>query len=205
VGDVPAFSRRPISEALETYLSLADAREALASGEASFPLVVKPRWGSASIGIEYSEDDQELELGYALAKKRLPRTSLSDFDAADPERCIVIQKRLAGQEFGLDVVNDLDGRYQCTFVRRKLAMRAGETDQRPHREERTAGSDRRGHRAAASPRRILDCDAIVYGRRLLRDRHESCFGGGCSPTSRGQICPRCWSHGPIGNRLTPDG
>jgi carbamoyl-phosphate synthase large subunit len=165
-------------EALETYLSLAHAREALARGETSFPLVVKPRWGSASIGIEYSEDDQELELSYGLAKKRLPRTSLRDVDAADPERCIVIQKRLAGQEFGLDVVNDLDGRYQCTFVRRKLAMRAGETDRAV-----TVKSERLEAIGEVIGRRlrhvgILDCDAIVTDDGCSVIDMNPRFGGG---------------------------
>jgi carbamoyl-phosphate synthase large subunit len=34
----------------QTYLSLRDAHEALRQGTLSFPLVLKPRWGSASIG-----------------------------------------------------------------------------------------------------------------------------------------------------------
>ena len=43
-----------------TYLSLSDALESLARGDITFPLVVKPRWGTASIGIQYCEDDEEL-------------------------------------------------------------------------------------------------------------------------------------------------
>jgi len=111
-----------------TYCSLSEARDGLFRGEVAFPLVVKPRWGTASIGIEYPEDDEELELAYRLVKKRLERSFLAEASAGDPERCILIQERLWGHEYGLDVVNDLDGGYVCTFVKRKLAMRAGETD-----------------------------------------------------------------------------
>jgi len=89
-------------EAPNTYLSLADAQEALTRGDITFPLVVKPRWGTASIGIQYSDDDEELELDYMLAKKRHPRTILREINATDPERCILIQKRLCGQEYRLD-------------------------------------------------------------------------------------------------------
>src|SRR2546429_18181 len=46
------FLRASDLEAPETYPSLAEAREALARDEISFPLVIKPRWGTASIGIE---------------------------------------------------------------------------------------------------------------------------------------------------------
>jgi carbamoyl-phosphate synthase large subunit len=119
----------------KTYPSLAEARKALSQGEIAFPLVIKPRWGTASIGIEYPEDDEELEWAYKRVKKRIARTFLAEISATDPERCILIQERLHGQEYGLDVVNDLDGRYVTTFVKLKLAMRAGETD-RGHGQER---------------------------------------------------------------------
>jgi carbamoyl-phosphate synthase large subunit len=111
-----------------TFLSLESARAALRSGELSFPVVVKPRWGSASIGIEYPRDDRELELVYELIKLRIGRSILAGASAAEPDRCILIQEQLRGQEYGLDVVNDLEGRHLATFARRKLVMRAGETD-----------------------------------------------------------------------------
>jgi carbamoyl-phosphate synthase large subunit len=112
----------------KTYRSLADARQALASGELTFPLVVKPRWGTASIGIEYPQDDEELELAYRLVKKRLTRTILADASAIDPDRSILIQERIVGNEYGLDIINNLDGKYIATLVKRKLSMRGGETD-----------------------------------------------------------------------------
>jgi len=165
-------------EAPEAYLSLEEVRSALSRGETSFPLVVKPRWGTGSIGIDYSEDDHELELGYALARKRLPRTFLRDVHAADPDRCIVIQKRVDGKEYGLDVVNDLDGRYQCTFVRQKLAMRAGETDRAV-----TVNSERLEAIGETIGRRlrhvgILDCDAIVTEEACYVIDMNPRFGGG---------------------------
>jgi carbamoyl-phosphate synthase large subunit len=112
----------------KTYLSLSDVRAAIASGEIKFPLVVKPRWGTASIGIEYPQDDEELELAYRLARKRLSRTILAAASAIDPDRSILIQEKILGAEYGLDVINDLDGQYITTSVKRKLSMRGGETD-----------------------------------------------------------------------------
>src|ERR1700737_1344839 len=165
-------------EAPNTYLSLTDAREGLARGDITFPLVVKPRWGTASIGIDYSEDQEELELAYALAMKRLPRTFLRGMSASDPEGCILIQKRLCGQEYGLDVINDLDGHYFCTFVKRKLAMRAGETDRaitvKSDWLERIGGVIGRklGHVG------VLDCDAIVTEDGCYVLDMNPRFGGG---------------------------
>jgi len=161
-----------------TYLSPSDALESLARGEITFPLVVKPRWGTASIGIQYSEDDEELDLDYTRAKKRLPRTILRDISATDPDRCILIQKRLCGQEYGLDIVNDLEGHYVCTFVKRKLAMRAGETDRAITIEsdwlEGIGGVIGRklGHIG------VLDCDAIVIRDKCYVLDMNPRFGGG---------------------------
>ncbi len=112
----------------KTYRSLADALEAIAIGELKFPLVVKPRWGTASIGIEFPQDSEELELAYRLVRKRLTRTILAAASSLDPERSVLIQERIVGGEYGLDVINNLQGEYVTTFAKCKLSMRGGETD-----------------------------------------------------------------------------
>jgi carbamoyl-phosphate synthase large subunit len=111
-----------------TFDSLDAAREAVAEGKASFPLIVKPRWGVSSIGTHEVHDDEELDLALRLTQKQIARTLLGGISATDPARCVLIQERLPGQEFGLDVVNDLDGRNVCAFAKRKLRMWAGQTD-----------------------------------------------------------------------------
>ncbi len=112
----------------KTYLSLDDARAAIVSGELAFPLVLKPRWGTGSIGIEFPQDDEELELAYRLVKKRLGRTILASVSSNDPDHCILIQEQIIGQEYGVGAINNLNGQYVSAFVKRKLSMRAGETD-----------------------------------------------------------------------------
>ena len=44
------------------------------------------------------------------------------------KECVIIQEKLRGQEYGLDVINNLEGEYQNTIVKKKYAMRSGETD-----------------------------------------------------------------------------
>lgn len=112
----------------KTYLSLGGAQAALGRGEISFPLVIKPRWGSASIGLEFPQDAEELMLSYELSQRRLNRTALAGVSEQDQARAILIQEFIVGDEYGLDIVNDLSGRYVTTFVKQKLGMRAGETD-----------------------------------------------------------------------------
>jgi carbamoyl-phosphate synthase large subunit len=111
-----------------TFDSLDAARAALSRREITFPLVVKPRWGVSSIGMQFPEDDEELELSYQLTKKQIERSFLAEISATDSQRNILIQERLPGEEYGMDVINDLNGNYVCTFIKRKTRMWAGQTD-----------------------------------------------------------------------------
>ncbi len=161
-----------------TYLSLAEAMLALARGQIAFPLVVKPRWGTASIGIVYAEHTEELELAYQLARKQVMRTFLSQVSLTDTEHCVLIQEKLSGQEYGLDVVNDLAGRYVCTLVKRKLGMRAGETD----RAETVAHPELEalGERIGRLLEHVgnLDCDVFATGGDCTILEMNPRFGGG---------------------------
>lgn len=110
----------------KTYVRLEDAKAALARGEISFPLFMKPRWGSGSIGLETIEDMEELDIYYNLLLKKIKKTILATASVGD--EYIMIQEKLTGREYGLDVMNDLKGNHVAVSVKQKLAMRAGETD-----------------------------------------------------------------------------
>ena len=112
----------------KTYINYEAALKDIDQGLLTFPLVIKPRWGSASIGIEFPENKQELELAYQLLKLRLRRSILSQVSQQDFDQSILIQECIGGQEYGMDVLNDFNGHYKGSFVREKLAMRGGETD-----------------------------------------------------------------------------
>lgn len=161
-----------------TCLTLREARAALDRGEIALPLVLKPRWGSASIGIVHVEHADDLAPAYRLVRGQLARSILAAASARDPERAVLIQERLLGQEYGLDVVNDLDGRYVTTFARCKLAMRAGETDRAVtvarHEFDRLGAAIGRalGHLGN------LDCDVFLADDRLYALELNPRFGGG---------------------------
>lgn len=110
----------------KTYVRLEDAKAALAAGEISFPLFMKPRWGSGSIGLESIADMEELDIYYHLLTKKIKKTILATASVGD--EYILIQEKLTGSEFGLDVMNDLNGKNVGVSVKQKMAMRAGETD-----------------------------------------------------------------------------
>lgn len=110
----------------KTYVRLNDVKRALEKGEVSFPLFMKPRWGSGSIGLETIDDMEELDIYYHLLMKKIKKTILATASVGD--EYIMIQEKLTGKEFGLDVMNDLEGNNVAVSVKQKLAMRAGETD-----------------------------------------------------------------------------
>ena len=110
----------------KTYVRLEDAKKALAAGEIEFPLFMKPRWGSGSIGLESIADKEELDIYYNLLMKKIKKTILATASVGD--EYIMIQVKLTGSEFGLDIMNDLNGKNVGVSVKQKLAMRAGETD-----------------------------------------------------------------------------
>ncbi|MGG5502307.1 ATP-grasp domain-containing protein [Myroides odoratimimus] len=162
----------------KTYINIELVKEALATGELNFPLVIKPRWGSASIGIDFPEDLEELELAYKLQKIRLGRTILAEASKEDFEHAILIQEKIPGAEYGIDVLNNFDNEYQGTFVRQKLSMRSGETDKaisvidaRFEQVGRVIGENLK-HTGN------LDCDVFEYNGELYILELNPRFGGG---------------------------
>lgn len=123
-----------------TYLTLDEARQAIEEDKLNFPVVVKPRWGSASVGIEFPRSMEELDLAYKLARLKISYSILAEASKQDLERSVLIQQMIPGTEYGLDILNDFSGRTVQVYVKEKLAMRAGETDKsvlrnRPELEE----------------------------------------------------------------------
>ena len=113
-------------ESPKTYINFDEAVQAIRQGELEFPLILKPRWGSGSIGLEFVDDLEELEVVYKLLQKKIKKSILAKASVAD--EYILIQQVIRGLEYGLDIVNDLNGIHRGVSVKQKLSMRAGETD-----------------------------------------------------------------------------
>ena len=81
------------------------------AGAISYPVFVKPVQGSASISISKVYDKETVELLFAHSDN------------------LMIQEFLNGQEIGADVYIDMiSGEIVSIFTKKKLVMRAGETD-----------------------------------------------------------------------------
>lgn len=111
-----------------TYINLQSVFEDIEKGTLSFPLYIKPRWGMGSLSVFRADNSEELRIFYKKSKNEIENSYLKYESAANKEECVLIQEALRGQEYGIDVINDLDGNYQNTVIRQKYAMRSGETD-----------------------------------------------------------------------------
>ena len=111
-----------------TWTSVADVAAASRAGQARYPLMIKPRCGQGSIELHAADNEGELSVLCDLVEKRLARYASNGLLTGKAGGGLLIQQFIRGPEYGLDVVNDLKGRFAACFVKRKLAMRAGETD-----------------------------------------------------------------------------
>lgn len=111
-----------------TYLTKEDLFEAINREIIQYPIIVKPRWGMGSIGIYKAYNEQELLLFYSRICREIKQSYLKFESQQDIEYSVIFQEYVDSQEFGIEIVNDLRGNYVTTFAKKKIAMRAGETD-----------------------------------------------------------------------------
>ena len=95
----------------KSYIDKEEFYNDLESGKAKFPVFVKPVRGSASIAISKVNDKETIDLLFAHSDN------------------LMIQEFLDGQEIGADCYIDMvSGELASVFTKKKLVMRAGETD-----------------------------------------------------------------------------
>lgn len=94
-----------------SYVDQSTFYEAVEKGEITYPVFVKPVRGSASISISKAYDKDTIDLLFRQ------------------EKGLMIQEYLNGQEIGADVYIDMiSGEVVSIFTKKKIKMRAGETD-----------------------------------------------------------------------------
>ena len=74
-----------------------------------------------------AEDELGLIYYYRRNTRAVNNTYLK-YESGTVNEKIIYQECLNGQEYGADIINDLKGRFQHVNIRKKIAMRAGETD-----------------------------------------------------------------------------
>ncbi|UWG48110.1 Carbamoylphosphate synthase large subunit [Halanaeroarchaeum sp. HSR-CO] len=130
------------------------------TNEIVLPVIVKPRFGSGSEDVYEASSMDELEVFW----KRIDRP--------------IAQEKLQGQEYGVDVFNNQDREPISIVPRKKIAMRAGETDKAVSVDEselieigKTVG-EKLGHLGP------LDIDCFYDGDNAYVMELNARFGGG---------------------------
>jgi carbamoyl-phosphate synthase large subunit len=95
----------------KTYIDFDEAVNDIKKGKLVFPLMVKPRRGSASTNIFRARNSKELDA----------------FFHYQPD--MLIQEMISGQEFGMDICNDLQGKVLSVVPRTNIIRCFGETMQ----------------------------------------------------------------------------
>lgn len=90
----------------ETFLTVEDFKKS----KVVYPVYIKPRFGFSSIGMYIANSEKEL---VAYFKPDIH----------------IIQEVIYGQEYGIDIFSDLKGKVLSCVIKKKIRMRAGETDQ----------------------------------------------------------------------------
>ena len=104
------FSRKGLKTP-RYVLSVEEFLEKERTGEMSYPVFIKPENGSASIDIHMANTEEELRV------------------IAGGQKVPMIQEMMTGQEYGADAYVDLiSGKCVSIFLKKKIKMRAGETD-----------------------------------------------------------------------------
>lgn len=95
----------------KSYINKEEFYKDLEDGKITFPVFAKPVTGSASININKITSKEELEVLWKMS---------------DP---LIIQEFMNGQEYGIDTYVDMISKEPVLiFLKKKLKMRAGETD-----------------------------------------------------------------------------
>jgi carbamoyl-phosphate synthase large subunit len=143
------------------YMDKETFYQAVERGEISYPVFVKPVRGSASIHINKVNSAKEVEVL---------------FDLYDD---LMIQEYMDGQEYGADVYIDmLSGKCTDIFVKKKIKMRAGETDKSVSYRNEALFSIIKDFVEECGFRGMIDIDIFDIGGTWYISEVNPRFGGG---------------------------
>lgn len=135
--------------------------QAVERGEIFYPVFVKPVKGSASIHINKVNSAKEIEVL---------------FDLYDD---LMIQEFMDGQEYGADVYLDMiSGKCTDIFIKKKIKMRAGETDKSVSVKDEKLFELIRKFAEDCGFRGMIDIDIFEIGDTYYISEVNPRFGGG---------------------------
>lgn len=181
------FAKENGLQAPQTFIDLALALDQLTAGALNWPVVVKPRKGSASVDISICHDKLQLEAAFEATEAPM------------------IQELVMGTEYGYDLFGDSGFNPISVYCKEKIAMRAGETDKAVSTADATLIEFGRKLLEGMKLFGPADVDVMVDkdGPKLLEINPR--FGGGypCSHLAGADFCKQIIALR-NGEPLTPD-
>jgi len=176
--EYPGFLVRSGINTPKIYTDLDKVIMLLEKKEICFPLILKPRWGTGSIFTVKVETLKELKYEFDRLSSRLERTYITAPVPEGYKNSMIIQEFLSGDEYGIDVINDLQGNYVKSFVKKKLGMNSGETSGAITISDSSLESLGRAIGTVLGHISILDVDVIISGGKSYVIDMNPRFGGG---------------------------
>ena len=145
----------------KSYISKEEFYKDLDNGLIKFPVFVKPIKGSASINISKVYKKEEIEILF------------------EEHNDLMIQEFMNGQEYGADVYIDmLSGDVVSIFIKKKIKMRAGETDKSVSIKNEKMFNVIKKFIKAAKFKGIIDIDIFDINGEYYISEVNPRFGGG---------------------------
>ena len=145
----------------KTYIDINEFKKDLNNKKINFPVFIKPRTGSASIGINKVESLEHLELIYRLF----------------PD--MIIQEFIDGQEYGVDCYIDLiSNEVISIFAKKKIRMRSGETDKAVSIKSDSLFNEIKNVVKCLNLSGAVDVDVFRCGDQWIISEINPRFGGG---------------------------
>lgn len=161
----------------KSFLKIDDVIQNIKEGVLTYPIVVKPRYGCGSISVTIAYDEEDLIYLTKKANKEI-NSSYLKYESAVTEDKVIYQECLNGQEYGADIINDLNGETQNVIVRKKIAMRSGETDIAELVDEPVIKGTLEQLGTVTKHIANMDCDVfLVDGKAYILEMNAR-FGGG---------------------------
>ena len=160
-----------------TYIEYEKLLKDIDDKKVTYPIIVKPRFGCGSISINIAYNRKDLDYLVDRVNRGIEESYLK-YESNATDSKIVFQQFLSGQEFGADIINDLNGKYQSSVIRKKIAMRSGETDIAEIVDNEQIKQELK--RLGKETKHILnmDCDIfLVDGKPYILEMNAR-FGGG---------------------------
>lgn len=145
----------------KSYIDKEEFYQDLNTGKVTFPVFVKPVKGSASININKVVSKEELDVIW------------------EQENDLMIQEFMNGQEYGADVYIDMLSKdLVAIFVKKKIKMRAGETDKSVSFKDENLFEFIKNFVKKAGFNGIIDIDIFEVNGEYYISEVNPRFGGG---------------------------